>query len=93
MQPYTCLSALYSPILVYTALHPLAYKLSYGTNAVRSLDLVNINGESHNYFTLRQSPSLLPLCSDKGLTRKTSVNTLYGVQHIHINLTLIHCAF
>ena len=32
------------------------------------------------------------LCSDKGLTLETSANTLfnYGVQHIHINLTLIH---
>ena len=33
------------------------------------------------------------LCSDEGLTLETSANTLYGVQHIHINLTLIHCTF
>ena len=32
-------------------------------------------------------------CSDEGLTLETSANTLYGVQHIHINLTLIHCTF
>ena len=30
-------------------------------------------------------------CSDEGLTLETSANTLYAVQHIHINLTLIHC--
>ena len=35
-------------------------------------------------------------CSDEGLTRETSANTLfmlYGVQHIHINLELIHSTF
>lgn len=64
MQPYTCLSALYSPILVYTALHPLAYKLSYGTNAVRSLDLVNME----NHTTISHSANL-PLCSLFALTK------------------------
>ena len=35
------------------------------------------------------------LCSNEGLTLETSANTLklYGVQQIHINLTLIHCTF
>ena len=33
------------------------------------------------------------LCSDEGLTLETSANTLYGVQHIHISLTLIHWTF
>ena len=32
--------------------------------------------------------------SDEGLTLgETSANTLYDVQRIHINLTLIHCTF
>ena len=38
-------------------------------------------------------PSEQSLCSDEGPTLETSANTLYGVQHIHMNLTLIHCAF
>ena len=34
------------------------------------------------------------LFSDEGLTLETLANTtLYGVQHIHINLTLIHSTF
>ena len=37
--------------------------------------------------------SVSPLCFDEGLMLETSANTLYSVQHIHINLTLIHCTF
>ena len=37
---------------------------------------------------------LSALCFDKGLMLETSANSLfYGVQHIHINLTLIHCTY
>ena len=32
-------------------------------------------------------------CSDEGLTLETSANTLYSVQHIHINLKLIDRTF
>ena len=40
-------------------------------------------------LALRQSKDI----SDKRLTLKTSASqhALYGIQHIHINLTLIHC--
>ena len=40
----------------------------------------------------RQKPTL---CSDEGLlnARNVSQQTPYGVQHIHINLTLIHSTF
>ena len=33
---------------------------------------------------------LIHQSNDEGLTLETSTNTLYGVQHIYINLTLIH---
>ena len=51
-------------------------------NAVRSL-LADVS-----------SVSPLPPRSDEGLTLdETSANTLYGIQHMHINLTLIHSLF
>ena len=31
--------------------------------------------------------------SKRGNTRNVSQHTLYGVQHIHVNLTFIHCTF
>ena len=38
--------------------------------------------------------SVSPSSEQRGANpRNVSQHTLYGVQHIHINLTLIHCTF
>ena len=55
-------------------------------NAIKSV-LADISSVSPS------SEQRAELCSDEGLTLETSANTLYDVQHIHINLVLIHCMF
>ena len=59
-------------------------------NAVESVlaDVSSVRPSSE-----QRTKSVRALCSDEGLTLETSANTLYCVQHIHINLTLIHCTY
>ena len=61
-------------------------------NAVKSVlaDVSSICPSSEQRAKRRAKRALR---SDEGTTLETSANTLYGVQHIHINLTLIHCTF
>ena len=53
-------------------------------NAIKSVlaDVSSVSPSSEQY-----------LCSDGLNARNVSQHTLYGIQHIHINLTLIHCTF
>ena len=44
---------------------------------------------SPDHFTNASIFIIITLCSDEGNAQNVSQHTLYGVQHIHINLTLI----
>ena len=68
-------------------------RLLEGTMYQRKVDVDMLNAVKS---VLADISSISPLsgkelCSDEGLTSNLSANTPYGVQHIHINITLIHC--
>ena len=55
-------------------------------NAVKSMlsDVLSVSSSSEQSFALTKA---------RANTRNISQHTLYCVQHIHINLMLIHCTF